>query len=725
MGGLAAFFGTPAMLGFTALASLPVIIHLLNRQRYKRVRWAAMEFLLSAYQKTYRRLRLENLLLLILRTAAVLLAALALARPHSAGGQAGFLRDPVSALILVDDSMSMGCRTQGTATRMERGVLKLKEMVDHLPDHSLVTLVLASAPGEPLLKDGTMEEAHEALDTRLKPSDLPCDMISAMGQAAGILRKSTLSRREMCILTDLQTSSWATRSPKLDPELEALAKDKVPLRILDVGEGQAENAALTDLRVVSKIAVAGKPLKVEGKVRNFGTGPRQDLEVQLLVNGVTRDRQVLSRLDAQSEASVPLFATLPEPGPYTLELRLGEDVLPLDNRRFMGLRARPGMEVLVVDGDPKPAPEDSEGYFLVPALAPKDTRSSIRVTERSILRFGAQEDLKAYDAVFLLNVSALSPDLADRIGAYVKEGGHLIVSLGSNTVAGEWNERCYKDGKGFLPVKVGEVRGPSDPAQERFTTLKVSDPNHLAAASLKTSRSLATINIRRFLACQGAEGADVRIPWRYAMKDGPDGTEDPPAVVERPFFAGRCLVVTTALDMEWGDLPASMTGEYLALVRDLLYACVQGAQGLEVPVGRTVTMTLGGEHAGAALRVVAPDETTERVVPEPPKEKEDASRLFVTTAVLRKAGPYRLAHGNPEEVLECFSANPDPLESDLSRTSPDALKAAMPDLSLEIVDASAKDAPAGGVTEFWRPILMAVAVILALESLLAWRFGRT
>ena len=313
------------MLGFTALASF-LIIHLLNRQRYKRVKWAAMEFLLTAYKKTYRRLRLENLLLLILRTAAVLLAALAFAHPHAAGGQVGF-QDPVSALLLVDDSMSMGCKAQGDGTRMDLGKARLRDLLGRLPDHSLVTLDLASRASEPLLKDATVEEALEAVDA-LKPSDLPCAMIPALGQAAALLRKSALGRREMTVLTDLQSSSWAASgTPALDPELKALVEEKVPVRLLDVGDGQSENAALTDLRLLSKVPVAGRPLKVEGRVRNFGTGPRQDLEVQLLVNGVARDRLVLPRLEPSPRC--PL-RDLPEPDP----MPWSQDHLttPADNR---------------------------------------------------------------------------------------------------------------------------------------------------------------------------------------------------------------------------------------------------------------------------------------------------------------------------------------------------------------------------------------------------------
>src|SRR5262245_46092455 len=64
-----------------AAVSIPIIIHLLNKRKFKIVDWAAMEFLLDADKKNRRRIRLENLILLLLRCLAVLLIALLLARP--------------------------------------------------------------------------------------------------------------------------------------------------------------------------------------------------------------------------------------------------------------------------------------------------------------------------------------------------------------------------------------------------------------------------------------------------------------------------------------------------------------------------------------------------------------------------------------------------------------------------------------------------------------------
>src|SRR5579884_664907 len=99
------------MLWGTLLGAIPIIIHLLNRRRFRRVEWAPMRYLKLTIKKNRRRIQLEQLLLLLLRIALPVILFLALARPVAnptglerwlgAGGRS-------SQVILVDDSLSMG-----------------------------------------------------------------------------------------------------------------------------------------------------------------------------------------------------------------------------------------------------------------------------------------------------------------------------------------------------------------------------------------------------------------------------------------------------------------------------------------------------------------------------------------------------------------------------------------------------------------------------------------
>ena len=97
------------MLWGMALGAAPILIHLLHRRRYIEVPWAAMRFLIAATKKQSRRLHLEQLLLLIVRTLIVLLVAMALARPSiETMGEYFRSEGPRHRIIVIDATYSMG-----------------------------------------------------------------------------------------------------------------------------------------------------------------------------------------------------------------------------------------------------------------------------------------------------------------------------------------------------------------------------------------------------------------------------------------------------------------------------------------------------------------------------------------------------------------------------------------------------------------------------------------
>src|SRR5438093_13728421 len=109
-------FISPIFLSFLALASVPIIIHLLNRRRFQLIEWAPMKYLKLTIKTNRRRLRIEQLILLAIRTLIIALLILAVARPILSQGRIGTWlsrRSSVSRLIVIDDSLSMGYRSAG------------------------------------------------------------------------------------------------------------------------------------------------------------------------------------------------------------------------------------------------------------------------------------------------------------------------------------------------------------------------------------------------------------------------------------------------------------------------------------------------------------------------------------------------------------------------------------------------------------------------------------
>src|SRR5262245_8506370 len=110
-------FLAPYMLWGTLAAGIPIALHFFYRSRYRTVPWAAMKFLLTSIEQTSRRLRFQELLLLLLRVTLLVLLALALSRPStSATGRAG-RGDAVDAVLIIDTSFSMAARDGAVPTR--------------------------------------------------------------------------------------------------------------------------------------------------------------------------------------------------------------------------------------------------------------------------------------------------------------------------------------------------------------------------------------------------------------------------------------------------------------------------------------------------------------------------------------------------------------------------------------------------------------------------------
>ena len=129
--------------------SIPVIIHILNRRRFKILDFAAMKFLLEAMRKNRRRLQLEQLILLLLRCLIVLLMGMALARFTGCGAMddIGIGNERKTQVFLLDDSCSMG-HVRGPEMGFRQAVGDLKERIRKIQPHDRVAILLSSESDE-------------------------------------------------------------------------------------------------------------------------------------------------------------------------------------------------------------------------------------------------------------------------------------------------------------------------------------------------------------------------------------------------------------------------------------------------------------------------------------------------------------------------------------------------------------------------------------------------
>ena len=732
-------FVNPALLAGTLLALVPLAIHLLNRQRYKPMPWAAMRFVLAAYRKTRRRAQLENLILLLLRMAAVALLALAIARPFVGD------RSPLAALaqsrrdvaIVIDASASTAYRAD-VKSSFERIVERAREIVLELDAgrDDRVRVIVASARPR-LVAWRRPDEALSMLGTLQAPTDESLDLAAALGEVVRLAeedaRGSTQSSLEVRLLTDLQRTNFESGgeqdgAPALREQLEALSKLGCRVAVEDLGprEDVPPNLGVAAIEPLAEVLGPQAPCDVAVTVRNFGPVARNGVRVTLTID---EDGKLPYRpvdVPAQGEGKVVFPVVFPTAGAHVLTARIESDRLATDDVRSQVVLVPPAVRVLLVNGEPRPEIEQDEVGFLGAVLDPPRGDEVLaggaarpfepRTIEPHELRDPAL-DLAQVDVVVLANVDGLAQDSVERLERWVAEGGALVMTLGDKVDAAGFNQRLFKaDGSGLAPAELGgRIAIARRDGYHRVREFVLDHPAFRFFADERWRPLLTEVPIYEFRSARAHEGARV-----LARLDDEAGS---PLLVEKSYDRGKVFLWTTSIDPEWTRLPESPR-TLVPLVHEWLrYAGRTAVPPRNVPVGGALALDLESFRQGVEL--VLPEGGRRPI--DAGEQAAGATRRRVTAiGATERAGVYRIeAEGGTSEP---FAVQLDPLEGALARISAVELVGVHP--SLELASASEtrssvpeESAPPKG--ELWRGIAIACFVALVCESLWAAWIGRS
>ena len=729
-------FVHPAMLGGLALASLPVIIHLLNRRRFKTMEWAAMDFLLKAAVRNRRRVRLENLLLLLLRTALVLLLITAVARPFSREqdalaslfGASG----PTERVLLLDNSHSMRAG-QGNRSAFDTAKALAKRMVERLHDEKSsdrLTLLLGCRPREAeeafrrvSVASGHGPQLARAIDA-LQPSDGTFDAVASV-EAILEDREEKEARLVVHIISDFRRRDWADGSGELRPDVvKALAalSERAEIRLVDVGGNPVANVGVISLEPLDRAVIAGVPATFSARVRNYGPGPASNVTVTFEFGD---NKQLPVRIEGDIRPGEPVEVkteyTFRAAGPAVVRARTPADILPGDDVRRRIVSVRPRLRFLLVDGEPEPEAYRGETDFLAAALMPPgDVQSGIEVDVVPESTFPGR-DPEAYDGIFLCNVYRLPDDRVKALEDYVRAGGGLVFFLGDQIDPQVYDAVFYgrgeEAGQKLLPLSLREVEGSSDD----YVNLAASAPDHPAVQFLRGLHPVIfrTIAVNRFIKCDPAPRTGAHVLLSYTDEDGS------PALAEKSFGDGRVLLFTTAADLEWSNFPHSVL--YVPLLQEAArYVVRRDPDVFTRIVGEPIVVRYDPKEMAPSVMVVPPPELGGAPVQLASARDEATKQLFYRYDRTTVAGEYAARMKTPlgEAFERLYAMNVDPQEGDLERVDLEKLHAAAPGSRIE---RGSEEAAVGGEdsdrSEFWRTLIVALVAVAALETVLAWRFG--
>lgn len=740
-------FVNPLLAFGALLAVVPIVIHLLNRRRHKPLSFGAMRFVLAAHQRTRRRAQLESLLLLLLRVLAIALLGLAIARPYVGRDSLleGLTDERLDVVLLVDTSASTGYR-EGLGEVFDRIVARARDIVGDLDESTGDRVRVILVDDAPRAASGrSVREAAAVIEALATPSPASADLVGAVALAEECLDEWSADGGDarIVLLTDMQRHTFdaalvgAGAAPGVDglgvgeadplrQALDRLAARDARIVVEDLGPTSPHppNLGVARVDLLGPAPSMGAPARVEVTIANHGPDPVTGVRVALEVDDTRLPVRTVD-VDPGDTTNAAFTVRWSKSGPVRLTASLPGDGLAFDDARSLVVEVAPPVRALLVNGAPDDeAIELDETGLLAAVLSPPAEAGlalagSAPFEPRTLLaaelEAGAVE-LDGFDVIWLANVAQLSTRTIERLEAWTRAGGALVVSMGDQIAPADWNARAFADdGTGLLPAQLLEVRAVSDRRREYYR-VRAFDETHPALAFFadeRFRRLLVEVPVFEYVAA-------VPLPDARVLAELDDGGA--PLLVERAFGRGRTYLFTTSIDSAWTRLPQSPR-TLVPLTHEWLKSAARRARP---PVNVEVGEPLRFEVEGYPRRPVAygPEGRRRELDGEPVDLGGGRWRVTVTESADRP-GPWSAEVG--DEVAALFAVGFDAAEGDLERLPGDPSArhpALVPASAGASTDASAGGDPSGGGGELWRLLIALVLGFLVIESLFSAYLGR-
>jgi hypothetical protein len=750
-------FFNPGLLWFALGGAIPVIIHLLHRQKYRRVRWAAMEFLLAALKKTQRRLRLENLILLLLRILIMLLLALAIARPFLSAAP-GILQDSnTHHFLVIDNSYSMTYK-KGPKMLLDLAREEADKLLDTfgpgMTENDKITVILASTyPDVYVPYASKLKSVKEAVAT-IRPSHYSSSMYATFRSLEEQVRKSKNLEKRIYVFTDLQRSGWESideiEAKRFGELLKKLSNEpNTRISIHDASPQAAtrdnpDNRGLVGLRIENDVLDTRSFTTLYADLQNWSTVSYPTVEVRFLVDG-SHVGTAATPLPANSTMPATFRYRFHEPGPHFVEAVIDPDNLDLDDRRYLAVDVKASLSAVIVDGKPLASPDKSDADYLRMIFASDDVSIDGPVTPEMF----TGDNLDKHDFMVLCNVQSLTQDKVAKIEEFVRRGGGLLITMGDRVDMGAWNELLFRNGQGLLPGRLTEVGGTSPEIQPRVAYhIKNYDGRHPGFRTFKNGPGPFSLVFYQFFRMEKFDPEDV-----LAVLDDPSNS---PVFVERKFGEGKVVLYTSTMNGEWDDQMVGK-GSFVSIIWSLKPYLASRSPGLKnLQIADVIQLSMPAEKYSGVFEMDTPFEGRTSISIQRPSADSRYFTVIYPGATsktspqdgkpavnegLRYAGRYALIRpradaGGQDELISYFAANLPPrttsaeevsrCEGNLDRIPAEEIRRRFPEFTFYMTGegraAPASESP--GSSMIWKYLLYLLCGFLLIETILAWFFGR-
>lgn len=695
-------FLNPLVLLGLAAASIPLLLHLLNLRKLKTIDFSSLRFIKELQKTQIRKLKLQQILLLILRTLIVICAVFAFARPVIKSALPVFGSHVKSSVVIVlDNSFSMDVSDE-QGNRLKEAKSSALQVISALKDGDEVALISSTSVIEQRAISFTSN--YQLITEQIQKLGIAPSVAgghSMLRMASSLLGNSTNINRELYLITDAQKNLLKDKLDTLSISLPSTSVFVVPIGAGTTITGQ--NLSVDSIAVLTRIFQRDRPVDVEAFVRNNSDKSAQGVVVGMSYNN-NRVAQRSIDIPAGETRSVPLSAEpnalsgITSGGAVQAKIEIDADALDIDNKRYFGFTL-PAVQRVAIVGSPR------QTSFLSLMMNTQDANSSLQTRV-----FQADEFLSAnisqYDCVILC--SSASQNELPRLKNFVQNGGGLLVFADE--------ESDFSMNRIMLSnFSFGDISEVSVTPSSPLRTTSTDKIHPLFQGVFKgTTDSRAVVESPSIVKAYPSSGGQSII----SMQGGS-------FLSESKIGEGRILYCAVPPTSAWSNFP--LTGLFPVIVfRGTSYLCSREQLGMDVKAGTKTTITLPSRFASSTNYTVTDPEgvQAERTAVKMP------SGSVIDLGSLYQPGVYSIktsVAGGGGNVVATVSSNIPAEESRLDSYSPKELQSALKsDLSataIEVIDSPSKIAQgvarARTGTELWKLFLILALCFAIAEMIVA------
>ncbi len=624
-------FLNPAVLFGLLAAGIPVLIHLLNLKKLKKIEFSTLSFLKELQKNKIRKLKVKQWLLLALRVLIILFLVTAFARPTLKGLALGGTTSAAktTAVFILDDTFSMSAVDAG-GSWFNQAKQTILSLLNNLQEGDEAALVLVSDQGngeiKPTLNLGEFSGMVRDADISYSSGTINHALI----RAADILGNSKNFNREIYLLSDFQMSRLSDE--KSLPDLSRLLNEKIKLYTFDFSGKEIFNLGIDLLEVNTRIFEKDKPVSFNVAVTNYSDQEADNVVLSLFINGKRSAQQSVSLSSGETKV-ITMEAIAQSAGYNEVFAELEDDDIIQDNKRYAYFYVPDKIPVAIFY-------DDAGGIkFIETALSLSGESGAIRLTEKKLEQISSF-DLSQFDAV-IIDGSGNIPGI-DRLKSFVETGGGLFIMPGASSNIKDFSELTSGIG---LPAPQGTA-GKIDETGNAvsFDKIEFNHPIFQNIFSDTENKKLQSPDIYfHYKISAGGKGISI-----ITLTDGTSFLSD------YKTGSGKVLMLNTSPVLSWSNFPLKNIFAPLVL-KSVFYLASRDKTENEYLAGNPLAITLS-DVTLPQIKVVRPDNTEEFI-----NLEKSGSLNFVSYYKTNITGNYKFYSG--QKIIDEISINANPQES--------------------------------------------------------------